>query len=186
MRTAPLSYYAAASAIYGGAAVLIVQAMWDVARSSWRRWRFKKSVDAYPRRSAIEWEPSRLKYRRSTMGFSYADLKGDKPWEPQHNGVDTSRAAARSVRSTAGKQMELVLSLIKAAGPHGRTTDEVEEMTGGKHQAISARFNDLHKAGLIYSNEDRTDRRPTRSGRSARIYRAIEFKHPALKVVGAE
>ncbi len=122
---------------------------------------------------------------------SYADFRnGDTPYVPPHNRTDTSKAAAKSVRKTVGLQMAQVLAHIRAAGMQGRTTDEVEAIMDGRHQAISARVHDLDKAGMIYCTDDEADRRPTRSGRKARIYRAIEFKpaegRPALKVVGAE
>lgn len=133
-----------------------------------------------PVASRVRLETHRLKYRRHDMGYSYADLKGDKPYSPPTNGTDTSDAAAASIRKIVGKQLEEVLGLIRTAGMSGRTTDEVEEITGGKHQAISARFHDLHTTGRIYCNvDDSKDRRPTRSGRMARIYRAIEFKPQA-------
>jgi len=115
------------------------------------------------------------------MPLTYDQIKnGDIPFVAPHNGTDTSKVAAESVKAALGKQRAVVLQLIKDAGPAGRITDEVEEITGGKHQAISARFHDLHTAGLIYCNaDDPKDRRPTRSGRLARIYRAIEYKPTA-------
>lgn len=128
----------------------------------------------------VTFDRNRLRLRYRTMP-SYADIKGgDTPYVPPHNGTDTSKAAAASVRKTVDKQAQTVLTLIRTAGARGHTTDEVEEITGGIHQAISARVHDLAKAGLIYCNvDDATDRRLTRTGRKARIYRAVEFRPAA-------
>ncbi len=180
----PFEYFAAAT-IYGAWVATIIHSAAD-AWTDWRRHRGQRynsvaSVD----RNRLLFDKARLRIR--PMSYKYGDL-GDTPYvAPQHNGTDTSKAAAASIRSTVGKQSAQVLSLIRQAGTRGLITDEAEEITGGKHQAISARFNDLANAGLIYCNlDDRTDRRPTRSGRSARIYRAIEFKDQAQRPVAAE
>lgn len=84
-----------------------------------------------------------------------------------HNGTDTSRAAAASVRFQAPADREAVMRVVVAAGRRGATCDECEVVTGLLHQNCSARVRDLVLSGYI---EDSGQRRPTRTGRAARVY----------------
>ena len=88
------------------------------------------------------------------------------------NGVATSDAAAASIGTDVGRLRALVLGYIQTRG--GLTCDEVELASGLSHQTASARINDLHRLGRIV---DSGDRRKTRSGRNAIVWRV-----PALLV----
>lgn len=79
----------------------------------------------------------------------------------------TSKAAAKSVKPFLPTQRLLVVRTIEAQGERGLTCDGVEEITGLRHQACSARVLELREAGLIVDS-GRT--RKTRSGRQAVIY----------------
>jgi predicted transcriptional regulator len=85
-------------------------------------------------------------------------------WVP-HNGTDTSRDAAESMRPHVSFIEWQVISRIKAVGD--ATCDEIEENLCLSHQTASARLKGLADKGLI---KDSGARRPTRSGRAARVY----------------
>lgn len=85
-----------------------------------------------------------------------------------HNGTDTSEEAAVLIEPHLQRLQRVVLEAIRAE--HGCTCDRAEEVTGLSHQTTSARFNALAKAGLIM---DTGERRKTRSGRRAAVYRAV-------------
>lgn len=83
------------------------------------------------------------------------------------NGVATSDEAAASMQPHLSGLRRLVLGWIEAHRVVGATCDEAELSLGLSHQCCSARFNDLHRGGLIV----RTDlKRKTRSGRNAFVY----------------
>jgi DNA-binding Lrp family transcriptional regulator len=84
-------------------------------------------------------------------------------WVP-HNGTDTSRDAAESMRPHVSEIEQRVLAFVKL---RARTCEELEEATGLSHQTASARLKGLADKGLI---KDSGARRPTRSGRAARVY----------------
>lgn len=83
-----------------------------------------------------------------------------------HNGTDTSIAAALSKASSAQIDRERVYEFVAARGVFGATCDEAEVALGMTHQSCSPRFNELAKTDLEVSEL----RRPTRSGRKARVY----------------
>lgn len=100
--------------------------------------------------------------RLSELERAQADIE---PLSPR--GVDTSKAAAQSVRKTAPAMRAKVLAYIKSQGGNGSTTDQAEVALGMSHQTCSARVHELAKLGAI---EDSGVRRKTRSGRTARVY----------------
>lgn len=63
-----------------------------------------------------------------------------------------------------------VYDLIRMAGWEGKTTDEIEAITGLPHQNISARVNELANWKPEPLIERRGARRKTRAGRPAFIY----------------
>ena len=63
----------------------------------------------------------------------------------------------------------MVLESIRRAGPIGMTCDEVEQKLGLSHQTCSARVNELDNIGFIKI----LGKRPTRSGRNARVYHVV-------------
>lgn len=79
---------------------------------------------------------------------------------------DTSFAAAESVVPVVHRLRSYVLQLVDAAGINGVTCDEVEVIGNLSHQTASARVNELVNNGSIV---DSGARRPTRSGRMARV-----------------
>jgi hypothetical protein len=93
------------------------------------------------------------------------DQYGGRP--PHVRGSDTSREAADSVGEGARQLRAVVFSRILHSGEVGMTCDQVEEAMNGRHQTISARIRELVNEGRII---DTGERRPTRSGRQARIY----------------
>ena len=97
-------------------------------------------------------------------------------------GSDTSEEAAEAAIPTRAAMQRLVRAVIVGAetnDPPGLTCDQVEVITGGAHQTISARIRDLVLNGSIY---DTGDRRLTRRGRKAAVYRIKAVGWP----VGAE
>jgi predicted transcriptional regulator len=90
-------------------------------------------------------------------------------WVP-HNGTDTSRDAAESMRPHVSAIEADVLRHIQLAYDDGMTCDEVEFALELSHQTASARLKGLADKGLI---KDSGARRPTRSGRAARVYVAV-------------
>ena len=86
---------------------------------------------------------------------------------PHVRGNDTSEMAADSVALSVKTWRWRVLVTVCAAGQNGMTCDEVEEHLGLVHQNASARIRELVLTGQI---EDSGYRRPTRSGRAARVY----------------
>ena len=88
---------------------------------------------------------------------------------PHAAGSATSKAAADSIKATAPLMRETVLAAIRSAGADGMTCDELEALLRMPHQTCSARVHELAKAEAIY---DSGNRRKTRSGRAAVVYRA--------------
>ena len=90
-----------------------------------------------------------------------------------HNGTETSQQAAESIRDLLGGMQKTVYSALKEA-LLGLTCDEIEQRLSLKHQTASARLNDLQRLGLAIVHIDpktnKPFRRPTRSGRNARVY----------------
>ena len=85
---------------------------------------------------------------------------------PFADGSDTSEAASRRAQPRAGGDARRILALIRSH--RGLTCDEVESLTGLPHQTASARIRGLRSGGLIV---DSGERRPTRRGRAAVVWR---------------
>ena len=92
-----------------------------------------------------------------------------------HNGVDTSREAADSVRDQLNAMCKQGLEVGRRC-PGGLTWDQVEQLLVMKHQTASARLRDLmclEPCPLEFRLDEKTgkpQRRSTASGRTARIY----------------
>ena len=82
-------------------------------------------------------------------------------------GNDTSMAAAARIEHTAASMRAKVVEHIRDQ-PDGATCDEVEVALGMRHQTASARVREAFLAGQI---EMTADRRTTRSGSTARVYK---------------
>ena len=80
----------------------------------------------------------------------------------------TSNDAHNSVKPHLTEMKWKVLSLLKT---RESTDDEMEVLTGMSHQSLSACRRGLVKDGLV---EATGGHRPTRSGRSAQVWRASQ------------
>lgn len=89
---------------------------------------------------------------------------------PFVKGSDTSEAASQSLEPTAKTKRRVVLTLIEVTGTTGATDDELERLTGWRHQTVSARRRELVLQGLV---KDSGKRRDTSSGRSAAVWEAV-------------
>lgn len=85
----------------------------------------------------------------------------------RNDGPDTMHQAAADIAPHTPTLRSRVLRVIESAGMFGQTDDEIEEITGLRHQTASARRRELAKAGAIV---DSGMRRKTRSGRSAIVW----------------
>lgn len=88
---------------------------------------------------------------------------------PRVNGSDTSAAAAASIEPTLATKQGRVLTEIRAS-PDGLTDDQLERITGWRHQSVSARRRELVLAGFV---ADSGRRRRTSSDRYAAVWIAV-------------
>ncbi|MCW6531180.1 hypothetical protein NED98_13085 [Sphingomonas sp. MMSM20] len=72
----------------------------------------------------------------------YPDIAG-------HRGVDTSIAAAEDVAPAAGPLQRIVLAAIAAAGPLGRSTNEIADQLELDRGSIQPRTSELRLKRLI-------------------------------------
>ena len=88
---------------------------------------------------------------------------------PHVAGDDTSFAAALSMLEHSDSLRARVYRFIKRRGDYGSTDDEIEAVSGQRHQTISARRRELShpKIGIVV---DSGERRATRSGRMAKVW----------------
>jgi len=87
----------------------------------------------------------------------------------RHGGADTSVQAAASVgKEVRALERGVVLDIIRRAGTFGLTLDELAGEMKKFPNAVSGRVTELRAMGKIF---DTGRRRPTASGRSARVYR---------------
>ena len=96
--------------------------------------------------------------------MSQYDLFGGLP--PHVRESETSREAAISVKEDALTLRGRVRDTIVPRA-HGATCDEVEVLTGLRHQTVSARVRELALTGEIVNLGER---RLTRSGRGAVVW----------------
>ena len=78
-----------------------------------------------------------------------------------------SATAYQKVKPAIPSMREVVLDLITERGSYGATDDEVEFVTGMKHQTASARRRELVLKGEVV---DSGRRRPTRSDCPATVW----------------
>jgi Fic family protein len=91
----------------------------------------------------------------------------------KHGGNAESDEAHRSRKPKASSQKAWALKAIVTAKRKGLTVDELAEIWGVGLNAISGRFSELHKEGLIERLEDSQGgrvRRDTRSGGKAAVW----------------
>ena len=105
---------------------------------------------------------------------TYADLPLFLHPTAPHNGTETSRDAAKSIKLHAGRMAKQVLHCISSS-PNGLTCEQVEQQLEMKHQTASARIRDLASCQppLIckrHNKEGKLIRRETTSGRTAAVW----------------
>lgn len=82
---------------------------------------------------------------------------------------ETSKDAASSMADTAETHRQKILSALR---DHGRMTgDAIDDLFGWKHATANRRLPELRSLGLVEMTDATAH---TRSGRSARLWRAIE------------
>lgn len=81
----------------------------------------------------------------------------------------TSAEAAGSIAPSAASMRARTLALLRER-PDGLTSDELEELTGWRHQTASARLRELVLAEEVW---DSPVRRKTRSGRKAVVRKVV-------------
>lgn len=92
----------------------------------------------------------------------------------RHQGNAESVAAFQTLLPGLTQRRQHVLSLIQKAGPEGLTVHEVADILNTTPNAVSGRFTELKKAGLIFKQ----GRRPTPSGGSAGVYICLDHAKP--------
>lgn len=90
----------------------------------------------------------------------------------RHGGNAESESAFHKISPRLPERRKIVLSLIRNAGSKGLTTLEASELLETTPNAISGRFSELKRDGLI----EKIGTRKTPSGCSAAVYRVAETK----------
>jgi hypothetical protein len=103
------------------------------------------------------------------MLFSNSEL--GKPSASAIN-PETSHAAAESMAGAAPTVRKTIMKVIRDSGLQGATDDEIEQITGLKHQTASAARRSLSKVGHVV---DSGERRNTSSGRKAIVWIANPY-----------
>ncbi len=78
---------------------------------------------------------------------------------------DTSSRAHASITGYLSEIDSTIVREIERRG--GATADEIERVTGLRHQTVSAQIRHLLQGGIVLASEAR---RPTRSGRGATVW----------------
>lgn len=85
-----------------------------------------------------------------------------------HKSNSFSTIANEKVIGRKGALKRKIYESIKNSD--GLTCDEIENLIAGKHQTVSARISELQRDGVILA----TDKRATRSGCQAAVYKTID------------
>jgi predicted ArsR family transcriptional regulator len=85
----------------------------------------------------------------------------------RHGGNEQSNEAFQKIESSLPDRRAGVLILIRNAASEGLTVHEAAELLGTTPNAVSGRFSELKKGGLI----EQIGRRATPTGCSAGVYR---------------
>ncbi len=88
-------------------------------------------------------------------------------------GSDTSEEAAASMTGQRSRIRIAIMAYFVRQGAIGATCDEVELQLGLSHQTASARIREMSLARVIVDSV--TERRRTRSGRRARVYKLPRY-----------
>jgi hypothetical protein len=87
---------------------------------------------------------------------------------PSEHGSDTSMAAATEIEAVGPLLRRAVYAWVCRRGERGATCDEVEVAMGMPHQTASARLRELE---MLKELDKTNEKRRTRTGRWARVYR---------------
>lgn len=109
----------------------------------------------------------------------FATPDGSTPTAP-HNHTPTSIISAGMIRGAIVQGWVTVLGAIYDCGQAGATRDEIERMTGLKHQTASARTKGLKDREMIV---DTDERRLTRSGHPAAVMQLTEKGRETLEEI---
>lgn len=99
---------------------------------------------------------------------------------PHVAGSDTSYEAAQALIHIAPTLRERVHAALTLFGLNGATDEDLEIKLRMRHQSVSARRRELERDGRA---EKTGERRRNRSGRTARLYRAIAPRTPLVEVL---
>ena len=89
---------------------------------------------------------------------------------PYQRGSETSKMAAKQVEKTAASMLEQVYQWLLTRRNHGATSDEIAANMGIVNATAGARRRDLELMGAVIKTGER---RQTRSGGWAEVYRAV-------------
>jgi len=103
---------------------------------------------------------------------SQACLEFDRP---QHNGTDTSMAAAEQVAPRVKTDGERILAAI---GDGDATSFELVEQLHLPKQTITARLNDLLRAGCVMKTELRRDCPHTHAAHTVYVTTGVPYRKP--------
>ncbi len=92
---------------------------------------------------------------------------------PPHNGTVTSKRAAEAIKPSAAAARLVVYEAISAAGIHGLTREQIEEVTGIKGDTVRPRCDDLLTANII---EEAGEVRVLKSGRYGKVLTVVGVK----------
>jgi predicted HTH transcriptional regulator len=109
--------------------------------------------------------PARVQEARQASLFAAGRYGIERP-AYSRNAPETSKQAASAIEPIVA---QLEARCLQELGKEGLTCDELELILRWSHQTASARINRLMKKGLI---QDSGERRPTRTGRPAVVWRA--------------
>lgn len=108
-------------------------------------------------------------FNQGALSMSYPLYGG----APPHENVPTSQEAAEQIEPRTESLRQRILKVIADSGRFGTTDDELEKVTGLRHQTVSARRRELYLLGEITYLRDFNGekvRRKTRSGRNAYVF----------------
>lgn len=102
----------------------------------------------------------------SRICFECDDRQQTDICQNRHRGNAESVAAFQTLLPGLSHRRRHVLALIQKAGLKGLTVHEAAELLGTTPNAVSGRFTELKREGLIFKN----GKRPTPAGSSAGVY----------------
>ena len=126
----------------------------------------------WPDSSTLEAE---LAYQRRALSAKIAantdaQIMGEPRLARPSVPVDTSEAAAESMKGIIGTIRQRVIAFVKSCGTYGATTEEIEAAFGLSGNTARPRLWEAENAGELVKSPDK---RQNRSRRWAHVYKAI-------------